>query len=171
MSLCGVVRGLSRLGVDAAEALLFLFDWSDPADELWRETCADRLADKEAEEEVAEPRTLWDQMTSEERTACLVAELDRRRARPNYVDSSIRFYSSTPPPTFTGLSSSPAPASAGDDRPPCSAPNPDVEQGGLPNLSHDELDLASYVIRRYAKANPAMPYDLLALADKLDPAK
>lgn len=54
MSLVRLARGVTSLVFDAVEAVVFLFDWSDPADKIWADAC-DRLVEKEAEEEVAEP--------------------------------------------------------------------------------------------------------------------
>lgn len=51
---CRSFSTLVGLAVEAIEAITFLLDFSDPADKIWAEAC-DRLADKEAEEEVAEP--------------------------------------------------------------------------------------------------------------------
>lgn len=54
MSLVRLARGVTSLVFDAVEAVVYLFDWSDPADKIWADAC-DRLVEKEAEEEVAEP--------------------------------------------------------------------------------------------------------------------
>lgn len=69
-----VIRALTRLAVDALEALIYLSPFNDAADRLWNET------------------------------------------------------------------SSPAHGSAGDDRPPRSVCDPDVERGGLPTSMADTLE-------------------------------
>lgn len=49
------LRCFAGLAVDAVEAVLWLWPSDKAADVLWGETQADRLVEKEAEEEVAEP--------------------------------------------------------------------------------------------------------------------
>jgi hypothetical protein len=58
MSLFGPVRALVSLGVDAGEALVELFNCNQAADELYARAQADRLAAREAEQEVTEPQTV-----------------------------------------------------------------------------------------------------------------
>lgn len=59
MRVCRSVSALVGLAVEAIEAVAFMFDFSDPADKLYGEAVAalgaDGLAEKEAQEEVAEP--------------------------------------------------------------------------------------------------------------------
>lgn len=149
MSLCGVMRSLTALVVDAVEAVYYtVCDFDRAADEIWNGAGANTLADKEAEEEAAEPCR-----------DCGCRDLNG-------------FVSSLPGLHRPHCSSSPASTSAGDDPPSRSVPAQDVEREGLQTLTaHDLYDAASALRHRARHAvEPKIAADWARVAERFDDA-
>lgn len=216
MSLCRLARGVMSLVFDAVEAVVYLFDWSDPADKIWADA-RDRLADTEAEEEVTEPRDL-----ASVRCACgavitvtkspfiksvvgpcpgcgnqFYVKIDAKSSErdcspsgapgagsattgePNTVATAAKVPSGSEIRAHSPeghLTSSPAPASAGDEPPSRSVPAPDVEREGMV-LDQSERNTLAWALRKFTTnastlelASVATRGELLRLAQKLDPA-
>lgn len=153
MNVCGVVRSLVDMVFDAVEAVMFAFD--DPAERVFGD--ADRLADTEAEEEVAEPADNY-QLYECTQPTCGCHE-DSRYAPLPHISTAFP-------------SSSPAPASAGDEHSGGSVPRSDVEPPeSLILLTVKDIDDAAYAIWRHAETQDgAIRESWHQLADKFETA-
>lgn len=168
MSLCRLARGIMSLAFDAVEAVVFLFDWSDPADKIWADAC-DRLADTEAEEEVTEPREMHSRTEQGPVGNCSFC------GRKDFISAMEMFdglCADCVIVCISGKSSSAAPASAGDEHSGGSVPRSDVEPPeSLILLTVKDIDDAAYAIWRHAETHEGAIRELWhELADKFEAA-
>ena len=179
---CRAVSALVGLAVEAIEAVAFLFDFSDPADKLYGEAVAalgaDGLAEKEAQEEVAEAGE-WIRVPEDctNIDAVLVGT-----ANPSSTKAHLRKWccgTVVPGPHAEGCTLTPrngslvssaasgaATAGGSPVEDGCPAPLiPPTGAGQLPLNSRELLD-AAYAVEGFAETSP-VPDGWLLLASKL----
>lgn len=129
------IRSLITLAEEVIEAALFLFDFGPTADDLYERACADRLAEKEAEEEVSEPTLCGRKIIS--------TDIEFPPGVEGYIFDSRAFESSS--------STQVAGAGPGDDEPPSGSVSPrDVEPEGIQSLDPAHLYTAAWCTREAA---------------------
>lgn len=149
MTICRGARAFFALAVDAVEGILYaVCDFDRVADEIWAEAGANRLADKEAEEEVYEPRDFLASV----RCSCGVEITVPKQSFAHRVVGQCPECGAPFDVRLHASSSSPVSASAGDDHSGGSVPHPGVEPPeSLILLTAKDFDDAAYAIWRYAE--------------------